>query len=115
MGEFLFYFMAISCASFLILAVASPEVIKILTPSAYHKGTSLVGVVLIAHVMAAISNYFLPTFFIVKKMQVVAVVYVISAIANVGFNLILIPKIRDYGCSNSDPDLLWNYGRNDLH
>jgi O-antigen/teichoic acid export membrane protein len=99
MGEFLFYFIAICCASFLILVVASPEVIKLLTPSVYHKATSLVGIVLIAHVMAAISNYFLPTFFIVKKMQVVVVVYVISAIANVGFNLILIPRIGIMGAA----------------
>jgi O-antigen/teichoic acid export membrane protein len=99
MGAFLFYFIAICFASFLILAAASPELIKILTPSAYHKASSLVGIVLLAHVMAAISNYFLSTFFIAKKVQVVAVVYAICAIVNIGFNLILLPKIGIMGAA----------------
>jgi O-antigen/teichoic acid export membrane protein len=99
MGEFLFYFMGICCASFLILAAASPDIIRILTPSVYHRATSLVGIVLVGHVLAAISNYFLPTFFIAKKMQVVAVVYGISAIANVGCNLVLIPTMGIMGAA----------------
>jgi O-antigen/teichoic acid export membrane protein len=101
MGEFLFYFVIVCCASFLILDSVSPDLIRILTPSVYHRATSLVGIVLIAHVMAAISNYFLSTFFIVKKVQVVAVVYAISAIANIAFNLILIPKVGLMGAAVS--------------
>ncbi len=99
MGEFLFYFIIICCASFLILATVSPDFIRILTPSVYHRATSLVGIVLIAQVLATISNYFLSTFFIVKKVQVVAIVYAISAIANVAFNLILIPEIGIMGAA----------------
>jgi O-antigen/teichoic acid export membrane protein len=49
--------------------------------------------------MAAISNYFLSTFFIVKKVQVVAIVYSISAIGNMAFNLILISKIGIMGAA----------------
>jgi O-antigen/teichoic acid export membrane protein len=99
MGEFLFYFVVICCASFLILATVCPNLIKILTPSVYHRAISLVGIVLIAQVMATISNYFLPTFFIVKKVQVVAIVYAICAVANVGFNLILIPIMGIMGAA----------------
>jgi O-antigen/teichoic acid export membrane protein len=93
MGQFLFYFIIICSGSFVIISALSNEFIRILTPSVYHRATSLVTIVLIAHVMATISNYFLSTFFIVKKMQMVAVVYMISAITNVGFNLVLIPKM----------------------
>jgi O-antigen/teichoic acid export membrane protein len=99
MGEFLFYFIIICCVSFLILATVSPDFIRILTPSVYHKATSLVSIVLIAQVMATISNYFLPTFFIAKKVQVVAVVYAISAVLNIVFNLILIPNIGIIGAA----------------
>ena len=101
MGEFLFYFIIICCASFLILATVSPDLIKILTPSVYHKAASLVGIILIAHVMATVSNYFLSTFFIVKKVQVVAIIYAICAIANVAFNFILIRKIGIMGAALS--------------
>jgi O-antigen/teichoic acid export membrane protein len=93
MGEFLFYFIIICCASFLILATVSPDFIRILTPSVYHRATSLVGIVLIAQVMATISNYFLSTFFIAKKVQVVAFASAICAIVNIAFNLILIPQM----------------------
>jgi O-antigen/teichoic acid export membrane protein len=99
MREFLSYFIILCCASFLILAAVSPDLIKILTPPVYHRAASLVGIVLIAQVMATISNYFLSTFFISKKVQVVTVVYAISAIANVAFNLILIPKIGIVGAA----------------
>jgi O-antigen/teichoic acid export membrane protein len=58
MGEFLVYFIIICCASFLILATLSPDIIRILTPSVYHRATSLVGIVLMAQVMATLSNYF---------------------------------------------------------
>ena len=59
----------------------------------------MVGIVLIAQVMALISDYFVPTFFITKKMQLVAAVYALSAITNVAFNLILIPKMGIMGAA----------------
>lgn len=99
MGEFLFYFIVICCISFLVLTSVSGDLIKILTPVAYHRAASLVGIVLIAQVMALISDYFVPTFFITKKMQLVAAVYALSAITNVAFNLILIPKMGIMGAA----------------
>jgi O-antigen/teichoic acid export membrane protein len=99
MGEFLYYFIVICCASFLALASVSPDVIRILTPSVYHKATSLVSIILLAQVMATISNYFLPTFFIAKKLQVVTVVYAISAVLNIVFNVVLIPSIGIIGAA----------------
>jgi len=99
MGEFLLYFIIICCASLLILATVSPDLISILTPSVYHRATSLVSIVLIAQVMATISNYFLSTFFIAKKVQVVAVAYAACAILNIVFNLILIPHIGIIGAA----------------
>lgn len=99
MGEFFFYFIAICLASFLVLATVSPDLIKLLTPPVYHRAISVVGTVLAAQVMATISNYFLSSFFIAKKMHLVVVVYVVSAVANFALNILLIPRMGIMGAA----------------
>lgn len=99
MGEFFFYFMAICLASFLVLAAVAPDLIRLLTPSVYHRAISVVSTVLAAQVMATISNYFISNFFITNKMHLVIVVYSVSAAANFVFNILLIPRMGIMGAA----------------
>ena len=91
MGQFFGYFYMICCCSFLVIASFSRELIILMTTSNFLAAVKIVPIVLLAQILATISNYFLPTFFIAKRMQLVIISYAVAAAANIGCNFLLIP------------------------
>lgn len=99
MQWFFNYFVTFCCGCFLVIASLSPDAIKILTPPAYQRAGYLVSIVLGGQIMATVSNYFLPTFFLSKRLQDVVIAYAVSAVSNIGLNLLLIPRIGIMGAA----------------
>ena len=101
MGEFFGYFV-IRCSFFLlVLMTVSTDVLNILTPPAYHGASGIIIVILIAQVMASISNYFISTFYITSAVNRVAGVYLVCALVNVALNFLLISWIGIMGAAIS--------------
>lgn len=107
MGSFFAFFTVWCSASFLLIAALAPDFIRILTPAPYHRAVSIVPVVLSAQILASLSNYFLPNFFIHKKVNVTAWIYMTAAIINAGINIYLIELIGIMGAAISS---LASYG-----
>jgi O-antigen/teichoic acid export membrane protein len=107
MGLFFAYFVWICAGSFLVISILAPLMINILTPTFYHKAGQIVTLILLGQILASISNYFLPTFFINNKMQDVTLIYLLSAAVNVILNLFL---ITDYGILGAASATIASYG-----
>ncbi len=93
MAEFFPVFLIACAAALTILLAASPDLIRILTPEQYHRSRSLVLIIIIGHICAALSNYFLPTFFVKQKLYMVSLAYAVSAGINITANFIFLPKL----------------------
>lgn len=99
MGDF-FPIFAIGCgAALLMLLTVSPDLIRILTPAPYHRAGSLVLILLAGQICAAMSNYFLPTFFLERRLQLVSLAYAAASAANIAANFLLLPRIGIAGAA----------------
>ncbi len=99
MGEFLPVFLIGCGAALLMMLAASPDLIRLLTPSQYHRAGSLVLILLAGQMCAALSNYFLPTFFLKSRLQLVSLTYAAAAAANIAANLLLLPRMGIAGAA----------------
>jgi O-antigen/teichoic acid export membrane protein len=99
MGRFFIYFLAICGIALLLVKAFAPDVINLLTPSLYHNTATLVAIVLLGQTCAALSNYFVPTFFLTHKVQLLGISYGVSAALNVALNFYLIPRIGIIGAA----------------
>lgn len=99
MGEFFTFYFYACVFAFITISLLSRDFICFLTPATYHRAGSLVNIILYGQIFAAISNYFIPNFFLKTKMQLIAVVYLVSAIVNVVLNYILITRYGIIGAA----------------
>jgi O-antigen/teichoic acid export membrane protein len=77
----------------LLLMVAAPIALRLLTPEPYWAGIRLVPVIMSAGYFAMLYGLYIPVEYFYKRTRITGVVTLFAAVINIGLNLMLIPAI----------------------
>ena len=81
------------------ITLAAPELLKIFAPESYAKGVYIVPPIAAVSFLSALYNVYGNVEFYHKKSFGIALATVVSALANIALNLILIPKFSYIGAA----------------
>ena len=91
-AEFVSVFMWTVLALFLVLTLFAREAVSIVTPPSYHEAYVLVGVFALAYVAGAVYRVFTVVLMFHRRLWVIGAGAALSAVLNIGFMLVLIPR-----------------------
>ena len=98
-SKFFEYYSLVLVAVALGLSVVIQDVINIISPAEFHTAYKVVPIVALAYVFQGMNRYFLTGSYIAKKTLHVGSIGVISALANIGLNFLLIPRFGMLGAA----------------
>jgi O-antigen/teichoic acid export membrane protein len=77
----------------LLLMIAAPIALRLLTPELYWTGIKLVPVIMSAGYFAMLYGLYIPVEYFYKRTRITGIVTLFAAVINIGLNLILIPMV----------------------
>lgn len=93
------YFTLLMCAVALAMSLLIKEVISVIAPPEFHNAYKVVPLVTLSYVFYGMGYYFQSGIYISKKTQYLGIMGVICAAANIGLNLLLIPRFAAMGAA----------------
>jgi O-antigen/teichoic acid export membrane protein len=93
------YFTLLMCAVALGMSLVIKEVISVIAPLQFHNAYKVVPVVALSYLFYGIGYYFQSGIYISKKTHYLGLMGAICAVANIGLNVLLIPRFAAMGAA----------------
>ena len=83
----------------LAVSLAAPFLLRLLAAPEYYEAFELVPIICLAYFLFSLHSHFIVPALVAKKTIVLLPIYGVSALINVGLNLLLVPKVGMFGAA----------------